>query len=75
MVLPFLVLENEISAVDDLLIGDMSKLVGMLARELGNRSDEQAERGNTLLTVDYQELVHSTGAELPPSTMTTDPVK
>lgn len=65
MVLPFLVLENEVSAVDDLIIGDMGKLVGMFARKLGNRSDEQTERGNALLAVDDEEFVHPTGTELP----------
>lgn len=75
VVLPLLVLENKIAAVGDLLVGDVRQLVRVLSGILRHRSDKKAERGNALLTVNDKELVHTGGANPPPSTMTTDPVK
>ena len=73
MVLPFLALENGAAAVDDLVVRDMRELLDMLAREFRHGSDGKAERGDTLPTVDDKKLARSRIAELPPSTMMTEP--
>lgn len=43
----------------------MRQLVRMLSGKLRHRSDEKSERGDTLLAIDDQELVHARGTELP----------
>ena len=65
VVLPLLVLEDKVAAVDDLLVGDVRQFVRMLSGKLRHRSDKKAERGDALLAIDDEELVHTRGAELP----------
>ena len=59
VVLSLLILEDKVTTVDDLLIGNVSQLLGLLTRKLRHCRNKEAERGDALLAVNDEELVHA----------------